>query len=113
MSCGIDCLSLIVEESALSACKYALEDELKKEIRTDNIKFSDNFAVLAVVGRRMVHRTGSAGRILKVLGDNGINIRFISQGPEELNIIIGVQETHYNAAIKALYAHFVENENRQ
>ena len=38
----------------------------------------------------MAYKPGTSGRIFAKLGENGINIRMITQGPEELNIIVGV-----------------------
>ena len=51
---------------------------------------TDNMAIVAAVGRKMAYKPGTSGRIFAKLGENGINIRMITQGPEELNIIVGV-----------------------
>ena len=37
-----------------------------------------------------------------------VNVRMIDQGSSELNIIIGVSNEDFEAAIKAIYAIFVE-----
>ena len=42
------------------------------------------------------------------LGENGVNIRMITQGPEELNIIVGVEEKDFAQAIRVLYDSFVK-----
>ena len=42
------------------------------------------------------------------LGENGVNIRMITQGPEELNIIVGVEEKDFEQAIRVLYNSFVK-----
>ena len=55
----------------------------------------------------MVFRTGSSGKIFQALGERKVNIRMISQGPEELNIIIGVKENDFNEAIKTIYEKFI------
>ena len=41
-------------------------------------------------------------------GENGINIRMITQGPEELNIIVGVDNKDFAGAIRVLYDSFVK-----
>ncbi len=41
------------------------------------------------------------------LGENDINIRMISQGPEELNIIVGVDTADFDTAMRAIYNAFV------
>ena len=46
------------------------------------------------------------------LGENGVNIRMITQGPEEMNIIVGVEEKDFAQAIRVLYNTFMK-ENKQ
>ena len=64
--------------------------------------------VVAAVGRKMVFRPGTSGRIFAALGEHGINIRMISQGPDELNIIVGVDTKDFAPAIQVLYNSFVK-----
>ena len=44
-----------------------------------------------------------AGRIFSALAHEYINIKMIDQGSSEYNIIIGVKNEDFNAAIKAIY----------
>ena len=105
---GIDCVSLVVENKQIEAARYAILAEIQKELKPDHIHVSENIAIVAVVGRKMAFRSGSSGKIFQALGENNINIRMISQGPEELNIIIGVKEKDFNSAVLALYNKFVQ-----
>ncbi len=105
---GIDCYSIVAESSKLEKCRYALLAEIEKIMKPDRIKVTENIAVLAVVGRKMVFRSGSSGKIFQALGEQHINIRMISQGPEELNILIGVKEKDFKEAIRVLYRNFVQ-----
>lgn len=105
---GIDCYSMVVESATFEKCRYAILGSIEKVMKPDNIKVTDNIAILAIVGRKMAFRSGSSGKIFQALGENNINIRMISQGPEELNIIIGVKEKDFNDAIKSLYEKFVQ-----
>ena len=50
----------------------------------------------------------SFNKIFAKLGENGINIRMITQGPEELNIIVGVDSADFEKAIRVLYNSFVK-----
>ena len=45
--------------------------------------------------------------IFAALGENGISIRMISQGPEELNIIVGVDNADFEKTVRVLYESFV------
>ena len=56
----------------------------------------------------MAFQPGSSGKIFGKLGENGINIRMITQGPEELNIIVGVDGPDFERAIRVLYDSFVK-----
>ena len=105
---GIDCFSMVVEEKQIAPVRYAVLADIQKDIKPDDIQVSENIAILAIVGRKMVMRTGSSGKIFQALGDRGVNIRMISQGPEELNIIIGVKESDFNDAIRAIYEKYIE-----
>ena len=104
---GVDCYSVVVENKQFEPCRYSCLAELQKEIKPDHIHVSENIAIVAVVGRKMVFRTGSSGRIFVALGESGVNIRMISQGPEELNIIIGMKERDYETAVRTLYERFI------
>ena len=83
-------------------------DELRSEIRPDSIQINDHIAVIAVVGRKMAFRVGTSGKIFAALGKAGINIRMISQGPDEQAIILGVDNKDYADAIRVLYNAFVK-----
>ena len=56
----------------------------------------------------MVFQPGVSGKIFATLGENGINIRMISQGPDELNIIVGVDTKDFASTIQVLYNSFVK-----
>ena len=62
----------------------------------------------AAVGRKMAFKPGTSGKIFAALGENGINIRMITQGPDELNIIVGVDNKDFAGAIRVLYDSFVK-----
>ena len=105
---GIDCISLAMPTEALTPNQYSLLDELRSEIRPDSIQINDHIAVSAVVGRKMAFRVGTSGKIFAALGKAGINIRMISQGPDEQAIILGVDNKDYADAIRVLYNAFVK-----
>ena len=91
----------------VSGCLYSILGELQKTVSPDNIKVNDNIAIVAAVGRKMAYRLGSSGKIFAALGENGINIRMITQGPDELNIIVGVDNRDFAHTIQVLYNSFV------
>lgn len=105
---GIDILSLVMADEKVQPCLYAMLGEIQKAIQPDTMKVTEHMAVVAAVGRRMASRPGVSGRIFATLGENGVNIRMITQGPEEMNIIVGVEEKDFAQAIRVLYNTFMK-----
>ena len=105
---GIDTVSLVVSAQKVTPCLYPMLGDLQKELKPDSIHVTDNMAIVAAVGRKMAYKPGTSGRIFAKLGENGINIRMITQGPEELNIIVGVDGSDFERAIRVLYDSFVK-----
>lgn len=55
----------------------------------------------------MKSASGTAGKLFSALAKEGINIKMIDQGSSELNIIIGVKNSDFETAIKAIYNTFI------
>ena len=66
-----------------------------------------DLALIAVVGRGMRSTRGTSGRIFSALAHANVNVKMIDQGSSELNIIIGVSNSDFENAIKAIYDIFV------
>ena len=99
---GIDSFSVVVSASSVEKCKFELVTELKMELEA-NVSIEDEIALVAVVGRNMAKRSGICASIFQTLGENKINVKLLAQGPEELNIIIGVDSKDYEITLKSLY----------
>ena len=105
---GIDSVSLVVAADKLRPCQYQILGEIQKALKPDTIHVTEDMAIVAAVGRKMAFKPGISGKIFAALGENGINIRMITQGPEELNIIVGVDNKDFAGAIRVLYNSFVK-----
>ena len=105
---GIDNVSVVVPTEAVSHNLYNILAEIQQEVKPDSLNVHDQIAVVAAVGRRMAFRPGISGQIFAALGQAGINIRMINQGPDELNIIFGVDNKDFAEAIRVLYNSFVK-----
>ena len=105
---GIDNVSVVMPTESVASSLYTILGEIQKEVEPDTLDVHDQMAVVAAVGRKMAYRPGISGKIFAALGEAGINIRMINQGPDELNIIFGVDNRDFNAAIKVLYNSFVK-----
>ena len=105
---GIDNVSVVVPTEAIASSLYTILGEIQKEVEPDSLTVHDQIAVVAAVGRKMAFRPGVSGQIFAALGQAGINIRMINQGPDELNIIFGVDNRDFSEAIRVLYNSFVK-----
>ncbi len=104
---GIDNVSVVVPTEAIASSLYSILGEIQTEVEPDSLDVHDQIAVVAAVGRKMAYRPGISGKIFAALGEAGINIRMINQGPDELNIIFGVDNRDFAEAIRVLYYSFV------
>jgi len=105
---GIDSVSVVVESEAIAPKLYTILAEVQQEIRPDTLDVMDKIAVVAAVGRKMAKRPGISGQVFGALGKAGINIRWITQSPDELNIIFGVDNKDFSTAIRTLYDSFAK-----
>ena len=105
---GIDNVSVVLPTAAIERDLYTIMAEIKRDVQPDTLDVHHHIAVVAAVGRKMAFRPGISGKIFAALGEAGINIRMINQGPDELNIIFGVDNNDFEAAIQVLYNSFVK-----
>ena len=105
---GIDNVSLVVPTATIEPHLYSILAEIQRDVQPQKLNVLDNIAVVAAVGHRMAFRPGVSGKIFAALGEAGINIRMINQGPDELNIIFGVDNKDFAEAIRVLYNSFVK-----
>lgn len=101
---GIDTISVVVNSALFDTKREEILREIKNSLEPDFITIEKNLAAIAVVGEGMVNKKGTAAKVFSALAGAGINIRMIDQGSDELNIIVGVDDSDYENAIRALYA---------
>lgn len=101
---GIDTMSVVVEGEAFAAERDSLLREIESELRPDRLSVEEHLAMIAVVGHGMGGQRGVAARIFAAVAQAGVNIRMIDQGSSELNIIIGVDDADYEAAIRGIWS---------
>ena len=104
---SIDSVSIVVETKKIKKCMYEVLKELEEELKCDDIHIDENIALIAVVGRAMANKKGMSGQIFAELGANDINIKIISQGSDEICIIVGVDTSDFEKAIQCIYKKFI------
>ncbi len=107
MPSGIDTMTIFVHQSEFEEKEQKVLAGIHRAVNPDSVDLEANLALIAVVGRGMRATRGTAGRIFSALAHANINVKMIDQGSSELNIIIGVKNDDFEAAIKAIYDIFV------
>ena len=103
---GLDTYAFVTATEPLGDSIYDILADMQKILRPDELTVKDGISLVAAVGRKMTSRPGISGKLFKALGDNGINIRTIAQGADELSIIVGVENADFENAIRVLYEGF-------
>jgi aspartate kinase len=109
---GIDTLSIIVAADTVKGRENLIYRELTEAVNPDGIEIKQGPALLTVVGRNMAGTIGTLSRVTSALAGQGITVRMIDQGSDELNIIIGVDESCFEQAMNAIYREFVSGEEK-
>ena len=109
MPTGIDSMCVVVSSPALEPHRVEILREIEALVENcGSVSVSDNMSIIATVGRGMVHNCGTAARLFKAMSRARINVRMIDQGSSELSIIVGVNDSDFEATVHAIYHEFVE-----
>ena len=104
---GIDTMSVIVADQQLEGKLDKVVQEIQLECQPDSLDVYPHMALIATVGRGMAYTPGIAARLFGALSAAKVNIRMIDQGSSEINIIVGVESTSFDDAVRAIYRVFV------
>ena len=105
--------SLCVTDGDGERARVALEAEFSKEIATgamNAITLTGNISTVAVVGDKMKHTPGIAGKLFGVLGRNGINIVAMAQGATETNVSFVVSRDLLRKSLNVIHDSFFLSE---
>ena len=108
MPSSIDSFSLIINASEINKRLYEVIAEIKQLEEVTDVIVEQGIALVAVVGRNMALKPGISAKLFSIFGSNGINIKVIAQASQELSIIVGVENSQFEKAIKAIYAGLVK-----
>lgn len=107
MPSGIDTMTIFVHQDEFEEQEQKVVAGIHRAVEPDFLELESDLALIAVVGRGMKATRGTSGRIFSALAHANVNVKMIDQGSSELNIIIGVRNHDFNAAVKAIYDIFV------
>lgn len=105
---GIDSFSIVLPLECVERISHEIVEELKAKCKAESVHVHKNLSLITTVGIKMAYKPGISAKLFTALGDNNINIRMIDQGSSEINIIVGVEDTDFEKAIRAIYDAFVK-----
>ena len=104
---GVDSFTIMTPTAQAGDRIYDIIGEIRKRCQPDDLRTEENIAMIACVGRKMVYQPGTCGKLFGALGENAVNIKAISQGTNEISILVGVHNRDFEKAIRVLYNGFV------
>lgn len=106
LTTGIDSFSLVIDTNNMKVSIFEIVSEIERVCDPMDVNVIEEVSLIATVGRNMASRPGMSGKLFSVLGEKEINVRMITQGSDEINIIIGVKNSDFKKAIRAIYNSF-------
>ena len=104
-----------VNPEIASNVKEAIDHEFYLEIQSqiiDKVKIEYDLSILAIVGEKMRHTPGIAGKVFDALGDYRINVVAIAQGSSERNISVVIDQINEASALRALHGAFFNSHKK-
>jgi aspartate kinase len=108
MPTAIDSLSVIAAHESMEPHLDAILEEIQRSFQPERLDVTYGLALIATVGEGMAYRVGIAARLFDALSKAEVNVRMITQGSSEINIIVAVDGKDYETALRAIYDEFAD-----
>lgn len=106
-----DDISIIVNQDDIQGKINDLRTEIEEKITPDLMEVRYNISILSPVGLGIKDNPLTLADAATVLCRNNINIEMLDQSPAQICFHIGVQQSHADAAYKALYKKLILKED--
>lgn len=101
-------ISIAVERQYLPNEKLErIVQAIRRECEPNELSVDEDIGIITVVGQNMINTPGVAARLFAGLASQGINVRLINQGTSELTIMVGVEFTAMESAVRTIYHAFI------
>lgn len=100
---GIDNIGVVVSAEAIADKLFVITKELKETLGVEEIEVIEDLALVSVVGGPHKELVGLSGKVLSILNQLGIRTSILSQGAQELNLIIGIRNEEYETVVQGIY----------
>ncbi len=103
---SIDSVSVVIDSHTVAGKLDQLIKDIKRECNPDRLSVTDDLSLICTVGHAMAHKPGVLARLAQALAEQNINVRMMDQGASEISIIVGVTNSDYARAVRAIYEAF-------
>ena len=100
---GIDHVGILVSSIDVKYCLERVLDDLLLKLGVEDVEMKEEFSLIVIFGRGLIHDPGFLEAIFGTLSKAGIQTSLIEQSPRGLNLVIGVPAKDYVPAIQTLY----------
>ncbi len=109
-------ICVAVDMADIAPAKKGVEGEFADEIKAgkiDPLIIEQDLSIVALVGSSMKEQVGVSGRMFSTMGQNGVNIKAISQGSSEKNISVVIESNEVKKALNSLHESFFLSEKKK
>jgi len=108
------CVAVNAEDlsDAVNAIKHNFAFELAQQY-INPLDIETDLAIIALVGANMKNQIGTSGRMLSLLGHNGVNVKAIAQGSSEKNISAVIRKNQIKKSLNALHESFFLSDKKR
>ncbi|MBQ7593057.1 MAG: hypothetical protein IJU48_01735 [Synergistaceae bacterium] len=100
---GIHKISVVVKTPMFDLKRNEILREIESIIQPDSLSLERDLSIILTIGEGTGRTYGILDKIASSLAHEKINIRMLDQGSDDLNVILGVSDKDYDAAIRTLY----------
>lgn len=105
---GIDSLNVFTSADNVAGRIREIEAEIKAVVEADRVTTNTGISLIAVVSRYMAKSLALGAKVFTALANRNINVKMIDYGVEGISTLIGVDDSNYEKAIKAVYSEFIK-----
>src|SRR5690625_6043634 len=103
-------ISCAILREEVRKASLQLQNEFRREFGRndlDHLHIENELSILAIIGDNMRFVPGVAAKMMRALGNNGINIIAIAQGSSERNISVVVNKEDEKKTLNELHERFI------
>lgn len=103
----VDSVVLVIDDAQLKGGRLKkVLGEIEAAVLPDSVQVREGIALITVVGHGMKGNFGAVARVFRAIALAGVDVRIMSRGFAEPDLIIGVDGSDYERTLCAIYDEF-------